>query len=319
MHSLLFILPLSAYTTAIKMKQAFIGHLSSTVTSAALLLACFFCFYVLLGVALKLFSGQQFPWQEVVRPFLICLLIAFWQPTVNLFDSIGEFVCNKLDVTLVDTADNGGLAAITAAVDAAEGIDEAADSPSYSGGDQEPVPFLKKVGAGVKNVAKHVGSWVKDKLSPKNLVLLFNLFYFIMKGVLGVLSQMYLVLLGILGPFAFAFGIIPQLNRVSNWIGSYIQYWLWYPMAMVVHGMVNWLAGSLLGADIRTEVLDATGDVLGMLSYSCIVTFAGIFMLCTIPKICSVVVNVSQDVISANLGRAASAGVSKGIDLLVKL
>lgn len=296
------------------------GRLSSTLTSAALLLACFFCFYVLLGVALKLFSGQQFPWQEVVRPFLICLLIAFWQPSVNLFDSIGEFVSDKMDEKLVATAPNGGRAGASAAADAVAGVGVAAVTPSYSGGDQEPVPFLKKVGEGAKNVVKEVGSWVKDKLSSANINLLFDLVYWIMKGALGVLSQMYLTLLGIVGPFAFAFGIIPQLNRVSNWIGSYVQYWLWYPMIVLVHGMVNWLSSStLIGTSINMEVVGASKDLLGMLSYQCIVGFAGIFMLCSIPKICSYVISVGQDVISANLGRFATAGVSKAIDLLAKL
>ena len=57
----------------------------------------------------------------------------------------------------------------------------------------------------------------------------------IVQWILLALSSVYLIVLGFIGPFVFAFSLIPGFgNNISIWIARYIQISFWVPMAAIV-------------------------------------------------------------------------------------
>lgn len=356
------------YNAAVSMKQAFLGHIGGDLAAGALMLACFFAVYILVGVAVRLFSGQQFPWQEVFRPFVIILLITFWSGTLGLFDTIGEHVYDYMDAAMGSNGDSSsGIVASTAAREVLSGMEEelaAKSSPDAAAeeiaskvdgaeGGSAAEGAVKPADGEKKSVGGKIKDFWQNKIRKPVKVYLFTniigglagfhwlmeIIYSIIRMSLTVLSQMYLTFFALIGPFAFAFGVIPQLNRISQWIASYLQYWLWTPLLSLAHGMTNFLSGhsnnigddllysstlgimgSNAGMDAVMATADNTGGVMNMVLFSSVALIAGIFLLLSIPKIAAAVVNTGSDVLGGKMfgavGGATSAILRKMLGLL---
>lgn len=64
---------------------------------------------------------------------------------------------------------------------------------------------------------------------------LMSLIIKIVQWILLAVSSIYLIILGFIGPFVFAFSLMPGFtNNISTWIARYIQISFWVPMAAVV-------------------------------------------------------------------------------------
>ncbi len=64
---------------------------------------------------------------------------------------------------------------------------------------------------------------------------LISLIIMIIRWILMSVSSVYLIILGLIGPFTFALSLIPGFkNNVSQWIARYIQISFWIPMCSLI-------------------------------------------------------------------------------------
>lgn len=288
---------------------------------------------------MKLLQGQQFPWMDILKPFMLVLVILNWGPLINTVDVVGEFLNDNIDNVFnsVGKGNDGSFEKnVVASMDAMDEMDRKLDEPESVENGNSDVP----ASASMDNPNKFNEDKVAKKIKRGFLAVFMGsanmlnigtgLFLFLKKiigDVLAVLSQLYLLVLALIGPFAFAFGIIPSMNRISQWIGTYLQYWLWVPLINIVESIMATFntkvalargigsgTGALKGAiDAMVNVAeDMTSplDVAAYLEFTNVSSIACIFLLLAIPKLARVVIHAGEDVLSANLGRFASQVVS---------
>lgn len=64
---------------------------------------------------------------------------------------------------------------------------------------------------------------------------LMSLIIKIVQWILLAVSSIYLIILGFIGPFVFAFSLMPGFtNNISTWVARYIQISFWVPMSAIV-------------------------------------------------------------------------------------
>lgn len=329
------------FSSASNIREATLsGGVLENAGKGALALALFFFVYVLFEVSMKLLQGQQFPWMDILKPFMIVLVIVNWGPLINTVDTVGEFLNDNIDIVFnsVGKGDDGSFEKnVIASMDAMDAMDRELSEPESVEEGSSDAP----VSASTDDPNKFNADKLANKIKRGFLTVfvgsanmlnigtgLFLLLKKIIGDVLAVLSQLYLLVLALIGPFAFAFGIIPSMNRISQWIGTYLQYWLWVPLINIVQaimatfntqvalarGLENPGSGALKGAiDTMVNVAqDMSGplDAAAYLEFTNVSSIACIFLLLAIPKLARVVIHAGEDVLSANLGRFASQAVT---------
>ena len=335
------------YAKAQAIRESYLSGVGDELSSAALILACFFCLYQLVKVAIKLFAGNPFPWMEVFRPVLICVCISMWSGVIGLTDSVGKYVSDSI-VTITDSA--AKEASLVDYNERANEILRAASEANYDTtvkGSEGKTDDVEPVFQTVTDAQNAQVGWLRKiadfckglfvvLTNPMKLqLILIDVIQFLLSAVLMfafalareammMLSQFYLIFLGILGPFAFAFGIIPELNKISGWIASYIQYWLWVPMIALVQslycsvgcgeGLAKVMNLKSVDGNKLDNILDASvaanfdtvAQAADILLIQAAASVACIILLLGIPKICQIVVSSGQNL----LGGAASGGLN---------
>ena len=313
------------------------NNVSDDLVRGAVALAAFFFIYILVQVSLKLFSGQEFPWTDILRPILLILAISQWSLVVSTMDSVGQFMGEKLDAAFEFSAAGTRVAEqVSEAQDVVAKVEQNVDDAGLEAGPDDSKNeesnfngFRGILDRLTKGVKVYFLNSLNNMTSP--LDFLAGLLYYIVGSVMMVLSQMYLLLLTAIGPFVLAFCIIPQFNSIWRFVGTYIQYWLWVPAIKLVRGMIDLVSANLPGTELfgilsyvatgqsnatmaPFEALDGQinsfADAMGYLEFVSILRIAGIFLMFSIPKICSLLVQSGSDLLSGNLGQAASRGAS---------
>ena len=78
----------------------------------------------------------------------------------------------------------------------------------------------------------------------------------IVQWVLMAVSSIYLIILGLIGPFSFALSLMPGFERgIHNWIARYIQISFWTPMAALVDFVNYKLTGAMVTALFNAPLL----------------------------------------------------------------
>lgn len=121
-----------------------------------------------------------------------------------------------------------------------------AEAAIASGG--ENPGFFKRVWAGVKGfVSAKIGQVVNDVGSI--LSALVSIIVKLYQYVLLSVSSILLIGLGLVGPFVFAFSLIPSFeNNIMGWLARYIQISFWIPMTSLVDMINIKLKGAMLAA-----------------------------------------------------------------------
>ena len=99
---------------------------------------------------------------------------------------------------------------------------------------REKPNWFKRTWESIKMAASMKIGAVVDNFSTL-LSWLMSMLVKIVQWILLALSSVYLIVLGFIGPFVFAFSLIPGFgNNISIWIARYIQISFWVPMAAIV-------------------------------------------------------------------------------------
>ena len=94
--------------------------------------------------------------------------------------------------------------------------------------------FFKRLWEGLKMaVSVKVGSVINDVGTIISWAI--SILAKLVQYILMALSSIYLIILGFIGPFVFAFALMPGFtNGIHNWIARYIQISFWMPMVSIV-------------------------------------------------------------------------------------
>ena len=99
---------------------------------------------------------------------------------------------------------------------------------------REKTGFFKRMWEGIKMA---VSMKVGDTVNQVSTIIswLMSVAVKIVQWILLAVSSIYLIILGFIGPFVFAFSLIPGFrDNISTWLARYIQISFWVPMAAVV-------------------------------------------------------------------------------------
>lgn len=298
-------------------KEGF-DYLIEESSQGAVVLAGFLSFYLLIKIGMKLLAGERFPWLDIFKPLLIFVFVASWSGVVNLMDDIGFFVEDNIVTSVQET----GKAARKSIGDNIkhDWHNNMAGEPEEPGGEpQEKTGFGKfatGVGLGIKTAVNFALNEL-NAVSSAGITLFLKLLCVLARIVLQIMGYVYLVLLGILGSWALAFGIIPELNTIRTWFASYLQYFLWGPLCCLVNristgGLVMNIS-NVLSSDIVNPFFSKLFD--------CGFDLAIIFVLFSIPKISRILISSGEDIAGSALGQfaAKTAGdVMKAAGTIVK-
>lgn len=131
--------------------------------------------------------------------------------------------------------------------------------------------------------------------------ILSTVFFFLYKLVIfgqQVYAYVYLIILALLGPFAFAFAVLPSFGHgIQSWIARYIQIGLWVPVGQIVAFICYQIMSSCAttGANI--------GNGGGWIT-AC-ATLVAILAILSVPKICSFIIDSTGTNGSAGQGAGA--------------
>lgn len=136
--------------------------------------------------------------------------------------------------------DLDGLSYETSAI--AESLVEAAIEKGEKPG------FFKRFWSGVKGfVSAKIGLVVNNLGSILSVII--SVLVKLMQYILYAVSTVYLIILGLLGPFAFAFSLIPGFqNNVRTWLARYIQISFWIPVTAFVDFINIKIKGAMVNA-----------------------------------------------------------------------
>ena len=100
-------------------------------------------------------------------------------------------------------------------------------------GRQKPV-FFKRIWQGIQTAVSIKVGEVVDNVSTI-ISWIMSVAVKVVQWILLAISSIYLIVLGFIGPFVFAFSLIPGFrDNISTWIARYIQISFWVPMAAIV-------------------------------------------------------------------------------------
>lgn len=134
----------------------------------------------------------------------------------------------------------------------------------------------------------------------------------VVRFVMNIVCGIYLIILGILGPFIFALGILPAFqHNITSWIGRYIQFSLWVPVCTLVDYINIHLKDALLTAFEKYNLVE---QMVFPTIFIILLDIATLILLLSVPSICSWV--ASGD--SVNAARSGVSTAQKAMKLLVK-
>ena len=274
-------------------KLAAFGSLAATL--AGLLTA-----FVLLKISHDYIEGQGITMWSILRPFAILLLVAnfnsFVATPVHHFANIfTKGMTKQASATAADFRKQFGQIASSSGVYSAIKtiIDNENNNTSESPNDVKQEEntnwfnsFLSKIAPTVTAIVatakviietpQRVAHMAFEELLCAILSFLIPLFIFAQQCT----CYMYLIIYSLLGPFSFAFAILPSFrNNIASWLARYIHTCLWIPVAQLIL-YIN-LEIMKLGPIVKAYnpwILDV-----------CLVVC--LFSLFSVPKICSYIIS----------------------------
>lgn len=147
-------------------------------------------------------------------------------------------------------------------------------------------------------------TWIMSVLESIMLV-----FSYAAKMIVNIIGTFFLIILGLLGPLAFAAACFPPLEgSFSSWLSHYITTSLWLPIANLLTAALS-LANNLL-CEQQLQEASTSGTVNSILMLAMMVV--GIFGYFSVPSLANwIVQSGGSGSYARNMSRTAREGVSK--------
>ena len=113
----------------------------------------------------------------------------------------------------------------------------------------------------------------------------------IVRYVLMLVSSVYLIILGLLGPFVFALALLPGfMGNIGTWFARYIQISFWVPMAALVDFVNFKMKDAVVDMYCKADLVDQLWFPSSQIILLDIVTLV---CLLAVPSMCAWVVSSS--------------------------
>ena len=293
-------------------------------TSLACAVGCIAASFAIIALYNKMMNDPwgMFDLKEVIRIIVTLLLVCnFYSIVLAPFDGLTSILTKG--ITMSVKADSGSVQAklrnaYISVEDAVKGntlkgefedmVDGSASGASVedSGLSYDSSPVLESQaevsaegGGKKKNIFQKIWGWCKGAMQDAMGVpftAVSNVLSWILscavdfaRFILLLFSGIYLIILGVIGPFVFALSIIPDFSGgVSVWIARYIQIAFWMPVCSIVDYVNIHLKDSLLDVFANTSAIDRMVLPTVFVAMLDVVT---LLMLFAVPSISSWVVS----------------------------
>lgn len=171
--------------------------------------------------------------------------------------------------------------------------------------------FFKRVWAGIKGfVSGKVGSVLNN---IGNIIsALISIIVKLVQYILLAVSSIYLIILGLIGPFVFALSLMPGFgNNISVWIARYIQISFWCPMA----GLIDYVNFKLKDAMFTAFWTAPNVAQLGFPLHLIVMDLVTLICLLAVPQMASWIISGSG---ASDVNRGIATTAQKGAMLLGK-
>ena len=171
--------------------------------------------------------------------------------------------------------------------------------------------FFKRVWAGIKGfVSGKVGSVLNNV--GNILSALLSIIVKLVQYILLAVSNIYLIILGLIGPFVFALSLIPGFgNNISTWIARYIQISFWCPMA----ALIDFVNFKVKGAMMAAFWTASSGAQLAFPLHLIVMEIVTLICLLAVPQMASWIISGSG---ASDVNRGIATTAQKGAMLLGK-
>jgi len=171
--------------------------------------------------------------------------------------------------------------------------------------------FFKRLWAGVKGfVSGKVGSVLNN---VGNIIsALLSIIVKLVQYILLAVSSIYLIILGLIGPFVFALSLMPGFqNNITVWIARYIQISFWCPMAALIDYVNFKLKDAMMAAFWTAPNVAQLGVPLHLIVMDAVT----LICLLAVPQMASWIISGSG---ASDVNRGIATTAQKGAMLLGK-
>ena len=172
--------------------------------------------------------------------------------------------------------------------------------------------FFKRAWAFAKGfVSARVGNAVNNL--GNILSVLLSVIVKLVQYILLAVSSIYLIILGLIGPFVFALALMPGFgNNISVWIARYIQISFWCPMA----GLIDFVNFKLKDAMIAAYWTAPSVAQAAFPTHLIVMDLVTLICLLAVPQMASWIISGSG---ASDVNRGIATTAQKGAMLLGKL
>lgn len=249
------------------LRSSLINGKLSAFSSIATMFAGIFCALVLLKISHDYLEGRGITLWQVLRPLVIFACVtnfstfvltpihSFTQMASRSMGRQAEFSAKAFTAAVRKSIQVQYYKSLQkTASELGEVFDNGkTENPSVGMGPQPPAEkpsFWKRIGEGVGNFfkgavnfvgwgLKATGRQIDFALSSTILLAIESILVLVMKAFMigqQIYCYVYLIILGVLGPFAFALAILPSYSHnISSWIARYISIALWIPIGQLMY------------------------------------------------------------------------------------
>ena len=212
---------------------------------------------VLLKTAHDYIEGQGVTLWTIVRPFALLLCVCNFNtfvagPVHSVCNMFTRGLSRQANVSMsqyMEALKDAVVAEYNAGNAVVDNDLDISGKPSRHDRDNEEengfLRFLQKIDRGLELAVNAVAAAVMGTVhtvltvTEMSVTMVFNfLLFFMMKVVMfgqQVYCYVYLTILSLLGPFAFAFAILPSFSQtIRSWVARYIQVSFWIPVGQLV-------------------------------------------------------------------------------------
>ena len=171
--------------------------------------------------------------------------------------------------------------------------------------------FFKRVWAGIKGfVSGKVGSVLNNV--GNILSALLSIIVKLVQYILLAVSSIYLIILGLIGPFVFALSLMPTFgNNIGVWVARYIQISFWCPMA----ALIDFVNFKLKDAMMTAFWTAPNAAQLGFPLHMIVMDLVTLICLLAVPQMASWIISGSG---ASDVNRGIATTAQKGAMLLGK-
>ena len=301
--NVMMILPLDVISTLESIRADIIGSKLAVMSSLASLLAALLCAFVLIKLSHDYIEGQGVTLGMLLRPLIIVFVVCQFNTFVagplhgicNVFT--GSITENMKDQERQFTDLMGRMVRkhqSSAAADVVADITEGQQEMATAGGDAGQVSKVDQLLMKLKMWGGSLVSAIfRVDMSPSEILtaffgdilaavglLLIKAFSFGLK----VYSYVILIILTLLGPFAFALSILPPFqSALGSWIGRFINVSLWIPICQIVSFIFYYILNAL-GEQM------VVGHEMGVCWTLIVLSAVAVVCITGVPKIANMVI-----------------------------